>query len=741
MVGALWGSKHEFWLGLTGQGGQFMQMRLSRINEISAMPFSPRYLPLIAFNLFAVPAMAAGDTASGEEASITVTASRTGADIRDLPIAVSVVDAEAIGRQLGQSTDILRLLDVTVPGLNLSTGGRSQCQATIRGRTPNFMLNGVPANQDLRPSNCNSAFQITPFALERVEVVRGATALFGAGAPGGIVNFIMRRGRSETVQLDAVAQTGFSTARAAGSFQTDLYAGIGQDTGAIDYYVGLGYQDYGVSRDPNGNRAVGTAFDAVSLNANVGVQVSDSVRVRMTGSFYREDPGQEFNVSGVDVSAGVPFPRIIAVTPNPRRVAEGRDQLWTLALTLDADDVLGQRLNMVAYGMGQQFRQRANFQDFNDGNPDFFSDDRTNSTHGLRGTLNKDFDLGGDARLNLTYGLDWRQDRLIRLLLDPNETSIVTGFIAPEIILNSTGLFGQADLKLGALRLSGGVRQEWYRGRIGDELAGLGLSGTGTPGRLAPASLLLANVGAVWAVADDMQLYASFNQGAELTQLGRAARRAADPSIISPEPARSDQYEAGLRGKAGPVDFTLAAFYSRSAAASLLQPDPGCAGQSFCPLIPLRVPQRVWGAEATARWQATKQLALGGLLTWQRGEIFDEDFGRFIPFGTDTVSPTRITAHADWSPAEALSARLQATWVGRADFFTPAEQAFGFINTPSNFLVDVSAGWQLGPGELTVGASNLFNRRFENITLAAGGFTPALAPGRQVSIGYRLKLR
>lgn len=718
-----------------------MQLRMScNSGPETMLPHFPRF-SLLAIAVLAGPAIAAEGAVATDEGTITVTASRSGADIRDLPIAVSVVDAEAIGRQLGQSTDVLRLLDVTVPGLNLSTGGRSQCQTTIRGRTPNFMLNGVPANQDLRPSNCNSAFQISPFALERVEVVRGATALFGAGAPGGIVNFIMRRGRSETVQLDAVAQTSFSTSRLSGSFQTDLYAGIGQDSGTIDYYVGIGYQDYGVGRDPNGNRVVGTAFDAISLNANVGAALSDTVRLRLTGTFYRESPGQEFNASGEDVSAGVPFPRVIAVTPNPRRNAEGRDQLWTLALSLEADDVLGQKLNLTTYGMGQQFRQRANFQDFNGGAPDFFSDDRTNSTTGFRGTLHKEFGLGNETRLALTYGLDWRRDRLIRLLLDPDDTSVVTGFIAPEIILNSTGLFGQAELKLGPVRLSGGLRQEWYRGRIGDGLAGLGLAGEGTPGRLAPASLLLANLGAVWAVADDIQLYGSFNQGAELTQLGRAARRATDPSIISPEPARSDQYEIGLRGAAGPVNFTLAGFYSRSAAASLLQPDPTCAGQSFCPLIPLRVPQRVWGAEATARWQATKQFAVGGLFTWQRGEIFDEGFDRFIPFGADTVSPTRITAYADWSPIEAVSARLQATWVASANFFTPAEQAFGLVNTPSNFLVDVSAGWQLGPGELTVGASNLFNRRYEYTTLAAGGFTPSLAQGRQVSIGYRFKLR
>ena len=218
----------------------------------------------------AAPALAT-DADADLDATITVTASRTGADIRDLPIAVSVLDAETLERQFGQSTDILRALDVTVPGLNLSTGGRSQCLTTIRGRTPSFQLNGVPANQDLRPSNCNSAFQVSPFALERVEVVRGATALFGAGAPGGIVNLITRRGRSETLEVDGVVQTGFNTSRPSGTFHTDHYAGVGQKLDRFDYYVGVGYQDDGVGRAPNESRVVGTSFDALSLNGNAGL--------------------------------------------------------------------------------------------------------------------------------------------------------------------------------------------------------------------------------------------------------------------------------------------------------------------------------------------------------------------------------------------------------------------------------------------------------------------------------------
>jgi outer membrane receptor protein involved in Fe transport len=302
---------------------------------------------------------------------------------------------------------------------------------------PAFQLNGVPANQDLRPSNCNSGFQISPFAIERIEVVRGATALFGAGAPGGIINLITRRAKSDRLEVDAVAQTGFNPDEPRGTFQTDFYAGAGQKLGAFDYYLGGGYQDHGVGRDPDGRRVVGTAYDSVSLNGTAGLAISPAVRARLTGTFYQEDPGADFNVDGAEVAAGVPFPRVIRVTPNPFR-EQGNDRLGTLTLSLEADDLLGQRLLASAFGQWQQFRQRTNFQDANGGEPDFFSDDRTNSTIGTRLTLASDFALGA-GRLSFEYGVDWRRDRLIRLLLDPRNPATVIGFIAPEVILYQTG--------------------------------------------------------------------------------------------------------------------------------------------------------------------------------------------------------------------------------------------------------------------------------------------------------------
>jgi iron complex outermembrane receptor protein len=668
---------------------------------------------------------------------ITITGSRTGAPIADLATSVDLVGQQELERQFSVSTHPLRALDITVPGLNVSTSTRGQCFTNIRGRTPSFQINGVPANQELRPSNCNSAFQVSPFALERIEVVRGATALFGAGAPGGIINLITRRAQAAELEVDAIYQTSFDTNHPGGTFQHDVYVAGGQRVGELDFYGGFAYQNYDGARDPDGERLSATEFKSQALDGSLGWSPREGIRLRFTGTWYHEDPGQQWELDGADVDAGVSRPDVIPVEPNPFR-EESFDQLYTLALSLEVDDVLGHRLFLSGFHQAQEFRQRANFQDYNGGAPDFFSDDRENSTSGMRLTLARDFAPLG-RELALEYGVDYQRNRLLRLLLDPADTNVVTGFISPEVVLDTVGIFGQATLTLGRLALLGGVRAELYRGHIGDDYADQGLPGTGEPGDFEDESLWLGNFGVVFDMTETLQLFAGYNEGAEITQLGRAARNVTDASLISPEPAKSQQYEAGLRGSHGPVDFSLAGFYSESDAASLVQPDPSCAGQSFCPLIPLRAPQRVHGIEATLDWALHERVRTGLVFTWQRGEIYDEDLGRFIEFGADTVSPTRFTAYLDAALHERVDARLQVTHVAATDFFTPGEQGLGYIDTDAATLVDLSTTLAAGPGELSVGVANLFDAKYYNPTEVAGGFVPLLGEGRRLTLGYRVR--
>ena len=193
-----------------------------------------------------------------------------------------------------------------------------------------------------------------------------------------------------------------------------------------------------------------------------------------------------------------------------------------------------------------------------------------------------------------------------------------------------------------------------------------------------------------------------------------------------------------MRGKAGAVDFGLALYHSRSESSSQIRPDPSCAGQTFCPLIPFRTPERFRGFEANARWQVAETLTLSGVFTLQRGRIFDADLNRFIAYGTNVAVPLRVTGRAEWRPVEALSLALQATHYGASSYFAPSEEVIGFIDTNAVTLASATISYDLGRVELYASADNLFDRRYVSVSnqvQGSGGFTFAEAAGRRVTIG------
>src|SRR3546814_16220966 len=96
----------------------------------------------------------------------------------------------------------MRALACTGPGLAPQREARSNCSPNIRGRATAILINGVPVNETLRQSTCNQMYQLSPFAVGQVEVIRGGTALYGAGSPGGIINFVNRRAEGDALATD-----------------------------------------------------------------------------------------------------------------------------------------------------------------------------------------------------------------------------------------------------------------------------------------------------------------------------------------------------------------------------------------------------------------------------------------------------------------------------------------------------------------------------------------------------------
>lgn len=116
--------------------------------------------------------------------AVTVTARRVETPVSNIPGSVSVLDGEELEEQVTIARDIRQALNRTVPGFRDFHNGSGP---VLRGRTALVLINGVPVNEFLRASGGVDVTALEPEAIGRIEVARGASAAYGFGAPGGIV--------------------------------------------------------------------------------------------------------------------------------------------------------------------------------------------------------------------------------------------------------------------------------------------------------------------------------------------------------------------------------------------------------------------------------------------------------------------------------------------------------------------------------------------------------------------------
>ena len=119
-------------------------------------------------------------------APIVTTATRSAQSIAEIAGTVQSIDQAQIQQQAAAGRKIADILAQLIPSLGASSGTTSNYGQTMRGRQILVMIDGVPqtGSRDLS-RQFNS---ISPDMIERVEVVSGATSIYGSGATGGIIN-------------------------------------------------------------------------------------------------------------------------------------------------------------------------------------------------------------------------------------------------------------------------------------------------------------------------------------------------------------------------------------------------------------------------------------------------------------------------------------------------------------------------------------------------------------------------
>lgn len=204
-----------------------------------------------------------------EPVIVTATASPT--RLSDTTASVTVITREQIEAQHAVSViEVLR----QVPGLYIDQPGARGGTSSVylRGGDPNYtsvMIDGVEVNDPTNSRGGSFDFStLNTDNIERIEIVRAPlSALYGSGAIGGVINIIMRRGKTKP--------TG-SFEASAGRF--GRFDGIAQTSGLksiVDYALSASYTD-------DGEPVEGSEFMSKALNANLGLQVLDNMELRST---------------------------------------------------------------------------------------------------------------------------------------------------------------------------------------------------------------------------------------------------------------------------------------------------------------------------------------------------------------------------------------------------------------------------------------------------------------------------
>ena len=126
-----------------------------------------------------------------KEENIVVSASRAHRSVAEMAQTTWVIERAEIEQQVQGGKEIKEVLAQLIPGMDVSSQGRTNYGMNLRGRSMMVMVDGVRLNSSR--SDSRQLDSIDPFNIDRIEVISGATSLYGGGSTGGLVNIVTKK--------------------------------------------------------------------------------------------------------------------------------------------------------------------------------------------------------------------------------------------------------------------------------------------------------------------------------------------------------------------------------------------------------------------------------------------------------------------------------------------------------------------------------------------------------------------
>ena len=703
-----------------------------------------------------------------DEIEVVISATRTGRQEEDIPRSITVINREQIEGQgaVSASNNVSDILGRLVPGFGPPNPVSRRTNAqNMRGRRALILIDGVVQN-----SNYNQFSEldtIDPSAIERIEVIRGPSALYGSGGSGGIINIITREPTGLNFQQDAQVgindSIGDETFPGNGISYNSAYSFSGNQ-GVFDWRVQASLDQINRLYDADGDIIPSGLDGARSLNflTKLGVDLSENQKLAFNYNLFNNRQFPEFFTDPIVLEIpGVQKARARRIS-NIEYDEPPEQTNHNLSLTYNNDDIFfGSKLYT------QFFFQRTNL---------------VNGIADIRALLESEgfvvspdlsvvFQTGIEQRklgtrfqintpitnsANLLWGFDYtnEENSTEEFVLDPiafdeeREGNIRDRVnLVPPFNLDSLALFLEGNWDVSQkLILTGGLRYEnvnidaedWTASSIN----GLLTEAAGRPlpefeGGQTNESDIAFNFGILYKVSSNISLYSNFSQAFTIPGLNVLATFASQEvnvfdieNLLTPE--KVDNYEIGVRGNWNSVQFTVAAYYNNTD-----------QGQNTIPAEILnevvRGPQRNYGVEATIDLQPANTWNLGGTFTWMEGDadLFTDDNRSFVPLSSLNVQPMKFTFYLENQTLPSWNNRLQLLYVtDRNRAFDEGTDDFRIAGyTTVDFISTLNTGF----GKWQVGIENLLNREYFPVFSQTGDERNRFAaPGRSLSIRYFL---
>lgn len=658
---------------------------------------------------------------------VVVSASRTSENISEIPASITVVDVKQLANHSKSTSNINEILQFSVPGLAIGSGTFSNWGQTMRGRSLMVMVDGIPQSTPIR-NGLLGMKSVNPNDISRVEVIKGATSIFGNGGNGGFINYITKTGIADKPVEGETNVWGTSNLAETKDAQGwGVHQSLKGAVNQLSYYISGSYEHTGNQYDADGVPLLPTYgldnTDIYSTFGKIGYQISQNHRLTFNGNLYKSAQKSPFipELANVQVQNGEGN---YILTPG-----------YGVEGTVPGEEPTGTRLvnARLKYEATSLFNGLTNFETDvyyqNTKNVFFYSKSFENGgqsvinaeKYGIRPNFNTKLQNFSNMEINLTYGVDILRDKTNQGLLDGR-------LWVPNVEMISWAPYLQSSFKINnEWILKAGVRYDDmlldivdyntlpYSTKADDNFT----SSVAVKGGKLKFNNLAYNLGIRYIKHDEFTPYVSYSQGFSIADLGVILRSAVASNIndIDLEAAVTDNFEFGFMSKFKRVRFEAVGYYSTSnLGTGVVFSDEANA------FIPSKQPQNIFGGEVVVDVMiAENKLMLGSSYSYVEGLKYNlANRNELSYLGGDVIAPAKLTAYVTWTPTTKLSTTLRMTHQSKRDRFKPSQAANGtwaYKHTEfpvSDFmLLDFSTQYQLISNlSLSLGINNLLNEYY-----------------------------